>query len=62
MALATTELFIAAIIQIIIVSLTVLSMQPHQEPRFLVPLLLPIIVLVANTGQLACLGKAFWVR
>ncbi|OJA17272.1 hypothetical protein AZE42_03048 [Rhizopogon vesiculosus] len=49
------------IIQIVIVSLSVLSIQPHQEPRFLIPLLLPIIVLTANTGRLACVGKAFWV-
>ncbi|KAG1819207.1 glycosyltransferase family 22 protein [Suillus subaureus] len=49
------------IIQMIILSLTVLSVQPHQEPRFLVPLLLPIIVLIANTGRLAHVGKAFWV-
>lgn len=49
------------IIQMIILSLTVLSVQPHQEPRFLVPLLLPIIVLIANTGQLTHVGKAFWV-
>ncbi|KAG1802573.1 glycosyltransferase family 22 protein [Suillus variegatus] len=49
------------IIQMIILSLSVLSVQPHQEPRFLVPLLLPIIVLIANTGQLAHVGKAFWV-
>ncbi|KAJ8597675.1 glycosyltransferase family 22 protein [Rhizopogon salebrosus TDB-379] len=49
------------IIQIITVSLTVLSMQPHQEPRFLVPLVPPIIVLIANTGRLAHVGKAFWV-
>ncbi|KIK38522.1 glycosyltransferase family 22 protein [Suillus luteus UH-Slu-Lm8-n1] len=49
------------IIQMIILSLTVLSAQPHQEPRFLVPLLLPIIVLIANTGRLAHVGKAFWV-
>ncbi|KAG2159341.1 glycosyltransferase family 22 protein [Suillus bovinus] len=51
----------STIIQMIILSLTVLSLQPHQEPRFLVPLLLPIIVLVANTGRLAHVGKAFWV-
>lgn len=49
------------IIQIIILSLAVLSVQPHQEPRFLVPLLLPLIVLIANTGRLAHVGKAFWV-
>lgn len=49
------------IIQIIILSLTVLSAQPHQEPRFLVPLLLPVIVLIANTGRLAHVGKTFWV-
>lgn len=49
------------IIQIIILSLAVLSVQPHQEPRFLVPLLLPVIVLIANTGRLAHVGKAFWV-
>jgi phosphatidylinositol glycan class Z len=49
------------IIQIIILSLTVLSAQPHQELRFLVPLLLPVIVLIANTGRLAHVGKAFWV-
>ncbi|KAG1752252.1 glycosyltransferase family 22 protein [Suillus lakei] len=50
-----------SIIQMIILSLAILSVQPHQEPRFLVPLLLPIIVLIANTGQLARVGKTFWV-
>ena len=51
----------AVIIHMIIVSLTVLSVQPHQEPRFLVPLVLPIIVLITNTGRLARVGKTFWV-
>ncbi|KAG1740454.1 glycosyltransferase family 22 protein [Suillus paluster] len=55
------DILCPTIIQMIILSLTVLSMQPHQEPRFLVPLLLPIIVLITNTGRLACVGKAFWV-
>lgn len=55
------DVLCSTIIQMIILSLAVLSMQPHQEPRFLVPLLLPIIVLIANTGQLAYVGKTFWV-
>ncbi|OCH91187.1 glycosyltransferase family 22 protein [Obba rivulosa] len=45
---------------IVLTSLAVLSVQPHQEPRFLVPLLVPVIVLVSNSGQIMRAGKVFW--
>ncbi|KAH7883031.1 glycosyltransferase family 22 protein [Phlebopus sp. FC_14] len=48
-------------VQMIIVSLSILSVQPHQEPRFLIPLVLPITILVATSKQSSRLGKAFWV-
>ncbi|OAX39301.1 glycosyltransferase family 22 protein [Rhizopogon vinicolor AM-OR11-026] len=60
-SIAEVDILCRTIIQIVIASLSVLSIQPHQEPRFLVPLLLPLIVLIANTGRLAHVGKAFWV-
>ena len=36
-------------------------MQPHQEPRFLVPLLVPVIVLVVNSGFIHRAGRVFLV-
>lgn len=51
---------VIALIQIIILSLSILSVQPHQEPRFLTPLVLPIIVL-AVTVELPRPGNFFWV-
>lgn len=46
---------------VILVSMLALSIQPHQEPRFLTPLLVPFIVIVANAGYLEVAGKLFWV-
>ena len=46
---------------VIVTSLSVLSAQPHQETRFLIPLLVPILVLLARTGRLENLEKQFWV-
>ncbi|KIJ16432.1 glycosyltransferase family 22 protein [Paxillus involutus ATCC 200175] len=48
------------IIQMILHSLLILSVQPHQEPRFLTPLVLPIIVLAATLKRSARPGKLFW--
>ncbi|KAI6014394.1 glycosyltransferase family 22 protein [Pisolithus microcarpus] len=45
--------------QIIVLSLAVLSAVPHQEPRFLCPIVLPAIVLVAISSRWP--RKAFWV-
>ncbi|EKM57320.1 glycosyltransferase family 22 protein [Phanerochaete carnosa HHB-10118-sp] len=42
-------------------ALLLLSFQPHQEPRFLIPLVFPTILLVANSGIIDRLGKLFWV-
>ncbi|KIJ07508.1 glycosyltransferase family 22 protein [Paxillus involutus ATCC 200175] len=48
------------IIQMILHSLLILSVQPHQELRFLTPLVLPIIVLAATLKRSARPGKLFW--
>ncbi|KAI6126807.1 glycosyltransferase family 22 protein [Pisolithus sp. B1] len=45
--------------QIIVLSLAILSAVPHQEPRFLCPIVLPAVVLVAILSQWP--RKAFWV-
>ncbi|KAI6041462.1 glycosyltransferase family 22 protein [Pisolithus marmoratus] len=45
--------------QIIVFSLAILSSIPHQEPRFLCPIVLPAIVLVATSSRWP--RKAFWV-
>ncbi|KAI0704217.1 Alg9-like mannosyltransferase family-domain-containing protein [Cerioporus squamosus] len=39
---------------------TLLSIQPHQEPRFLIPLLTPMIAVVLNHGRILRAGKWFW--
>ncbi|OBZ76959.1 GPI mannosyltransferase 4 [Grifola frondosa] len=39
----------------------ILSVQPHQEPRFLIPLLVPAVVLVSLDGRILRAGKLFWV-
>ncbi|TFY60430.1 hypothetical protein EVJ58_g5159 [Rhodofomes roseus] len=46
---------------VIVSAVTILSAFRHQEPRFLVPLLVPFIALVAQDSQLQCLGRLFWV-
>jgi GPI mannosyltransferase 4 len=52
---------IPACIWTIVCSLIILSIQPHQEPRFLAPLIVPFTVLVANSGYLQAAKKPFWV-
>ncbi|KAJ3555818.1 hypothetical protein NM688_g2367 [Phlebia brevispora] len=47
-------------VYVIMISLVLLSVQPHQEPRFLTPLLVPFIVLVANHG-IQNVGRWFWI-
>ncbi|KZT71263.1 glycosyltransferase family 22 protein [Daedalea quercina L-15889] len=46
---------------VIISSVGILSAFRHQEPRFLVPLLVPFISLISQGAQIRCLGKSFWV-
>ena len=41
--------------------ITVLSIQPHQEPRFLSAFLVLFVVFVANSGNLLRAGRIFWV-
>lgn len=53
--------FHIACVYVIITSLLLLSMQPHQEPRFLTPLLVPFIILIGNSGFISRVGKWFWV-
>lgn len=45
--------------QIIVLFLAMLCVVPHQEPRFLCPIVLPAIVLVATSSRWP--RKAFWV-
>ena len=42
-------------------TMAILSMQPHQEPRFLAALLALFIIFVANSGNLLHAGRVFWV-
>ena len=41
---------------------TLLSVQPHQEPRFLIPMITPMVALVISNGRILRAGKLFWVR
>jgi GPI mannosyltransferase 4 len=41
--------------------MTMLSIQPHQEPRFLAAFLVLFVVFVANSGNLLRAGRFFWV-
>ncbi|KDQ55269.1 hypothetical protein JAAARDRAFT_196116 [Jaapia argillacea MUCL 33604] len=41
-------------------SITMLSIQPHQEPRFLIPLLVPFAALVGNSTFFGGVRKLFW--
>ena len=43
-------------------STTLLSIQPHQEPRFLIPLIVPMITFVVNNGRILRAGRLFWVN
>ncbi|KAI0825968.1 Alg9-like mannosyltransferase family-domain-containing protein [Irpex lacteus] len=56
----STSCFIACTLCIIF-SLTVLSLQPHQEPRFLTPLVVPFVVLVTNSGYIEAVNRIFLV-
>ncbi|KAJ8488550.1 hypothetical protein ONZ51_g3471 [Trametes cubensis] len=38
---------------------SLLSIQPHQEPRFLIPLLVPMIAVVINNGRILRAGRVF---
>ena len=40
---------------------TLLSIQPHQEPRFLIPLVAPMVALVVGNGRILRTGRLFWV-
>ncbi|KAH9930751.1 Alg9-like mannosyltransferase family-domain-containing protein [Fomitopsis serialis] len=46
---------------VIVSSVAILSAFRHQEPRFLVPLLVPFIALIAEGSQLKRLGSLFWI-
>ena len=41
--------------------MALLSIQPHQEPRFLTALIPLSVIFVANSGHLLRSGKLFWV-
>ncbi|KAH7910895.1 glycosyltransferase family 22 protein [Hygrophoropsis aurantiaca] len=56
-----TQTIDRTIIYMAISSISILSIQPHQELRFITPLFLPIIVLVSNSGQIVRVGKVFWL-
>ncbi|KAH9944881.1 Alg9-like mannosyltransferase family-domain-containing protein [Amylocystis lapponica] len=45
---------------VVLSALAILSIQPHQEPRFLIPLLVPCIVLAVQSGRITHAGKLFW--
>ncbi len=57
----STSCFVACTLCIIF-SLIVLSLQPHQEPRFLTPLVVPFVVLVTNSGYIETVNRVFLVR
>ncbi|KZT21480.1 glycosyltransferase family 22 protein [Neolentinus lepideus HHB14362 ss-1] len=48
-------------VYVIMITLVVLSVPQHQEPRFLIPLLLPFVVLVVNSGEIYKTGRIFWI-
>ena len=50
-----------AILYTFIVAMALLSIQPHQEPRFLTALVPLSVIFVANSGYLLHSGKLFWV-
>ncbi|KAH7928353.1 glycosyltransferase family 22 protein [Leucogyrophana mollusca] len=57
---SATQIINKTIVHMTVLSMSALSIQPHQEPRFLTPLLLPIIILVSNSGQIVRAGRTFW--
>lgn len=59
--LADLDLHLAVCAWTVLSALVLLSFQPHQEPRFLIPLVFPTILLVANSSIIDRLGKLFWV-
>ncbi|KAI0366536.1 hypothetical protein BV20DRAFT_641947 [Pilatotrama ljubarskyi] len=42
-------------------AVSLLSVQPHQEPRFLTPLLVPMIVMAVNNGRILRARKSFLI-
>jgi len=56
----TNQIVDRSILYSFLVTITVLSIQPHQEPRFLAPCLVLFVVFVANSGKLISAGKIFW--
>ncbi|OSD00990.1 glycosyltransferase family 22 protein [Trametes coccinea BRFM310] len=40
---------------------SLLSIQPHQEPRFLTPLLVPMIAMAVNNGRILRAGRSFMI-
>ena len=58
------QLFLTAFLAILytfIVAMALLSIQPHQEPRFLTALISLSVIFIANSGYLLRSGKLFWV-
>lgn len=50
-----------AMILTFFISLAILSIQPHQEPRFLMPFLPLFVIFVGNSNYLLGNSKIFWV-
>jgi len=43
-----------------IFGISLLSVMPHQEARFLTPLIIPLVV--SLSGRISKLGRKFWVK
>lgn len=66
---AIADPILAVYASAIIVPTAILSIQPHQEPRFLIPMIVPLVLLVkdatffrSGTTSSRKLRKIFWVR
>jgi len=57
---AVNQVMDRTVIHTFFVAITILSIQPHQEPRFLSAFLVLFVVFVANTGKLLRTGRVFW--
>ncbi|PCH37886.1 glycosyltransferase family 22 protein [Wolfiporia cocos MD-104 SS10] len=57
----TDSILTITCLSVIVSGIGILSVVPHQEPRFLVPLVIPSIVLVARCGFMRQPSKLFWV-